>query len=277
MGYRVKWVEEHLGVSRKALRLFEKFGLMPANEDSQYRDYSEDDIDRIWTIRVMQGIGFTLREIVSMASDPDFDFNKALCEKVDELEIRKNDAERHLGYAKMIKVTGRYPSRPKELGTIRWDEFQRKALDDWNVHSDPQVETTTEMVEKYLSDMTDRISDSKYDLGLEYLAKLNLEPQHIQVLMTTFSLLQSIARRTSLGPDHPEIQLLVKIIFDEARNCVEVMADATPEQFGRIASSGFVVGDISVILQDTFGKEICLFIADAIAIFGGYKNYEDID
>lgn len=29
MGYQVKWVEEHLGVTRKALRIYEEKGLMP--------------------------------------------------------------------------------------------------------------------------------------------------------------------------------------------------------------------------------------------------------
>ena len=62
MGYRVKWVEENLGVSRKALRIFEEKGLMPKNY-GEYRDYSEEDIGRIWTIRVLQGMGFTLSEI----------------------------------------------------------------------------------------------------------------------------------------------------------------------------------------------------------------------
>lgn len=28
MGYKVKWVEEHLGISRKALRNYERLGLM---------------------------------------------------------------------------------------------------------------------------------------------------------------------------------------------------------------------------------------------------------
>ena len=32
MGYQVKWVEDNLGVTRKALRNFEKLGLMPPNE-----------------------------------------------------------------------------------------------------------------------------------------------------------------------------------------------------------------------------------------------------
>ena len=65
MGYKVKWVEDNLGVTRKALRGFEEAGLMPKNIGRQYRDYDEDDIDRIWTIRVLQGMGYKLKEIVT--------------------------------------------------------------------------------------------------------------------------------------------------------------------------------------------------------------------
>ena len=39
MGYKVKWVEDNLGVTRKALRGFEEAGLMPENTGRQYRDY----------------------------------------------------------------------------------------------------------------------------------------------------------------------------------------------------------------------------------------------
>lgn len=65
MGYKVKWVEDNLGVTRKALRGFEEAGLMLKNQGRQYRDYDEDDIDRIWTIRVLQGMGYKLKEIVT--------------------------------------------------------------------------------------------------------------------------------------------------------------------------------------------------------------------
>lgn len=82
MGYKVKWVEENLGVSRKALRGFEKFGLMPPNEDGGYRDYSDDDIDRIWSIRVLQGMGYSLKEIAAIAEEENFDFDESLAEKV---------------------------------------------------------------------------------------------------------------------------------------------------------------------------------------------------
>ena len=102
MGYRVKWVEENLGVSRKALRIFEEKGLMPKN-NGKYRDYSNEDVDRIWTIRVLQGMGFTLSEIEKLANDENFDFEASLEKKVKELQEKKEKVDRHLGYAKTIK------------------------------------------------------------------------------------------------------------------------------------------------------------------------------
>ena len=106
MGYKVKWVEDNLGVTRKALRVFEKAGLMPENKGGQYRDYDDDDIDRIWTIRVLQGMGYSIKEICNMVSDDEFDFDTSISQKVEQLEEKKVELERHLGYAKTIKLIG---------------------------------------------------------------------------------------------------------------------------------------------------------------------------
>ena len=143
MGYQVKWVEEHLGVTRKALRIYEEKGLMPKNEGGQYRSYNDDDIDRIWAIKVLQGMGYSLNEIVdfvSAANSENFDFLESISQKAISLETQKAEVERHLGYAKMIQLTGRFPSRPKEMGSVTFDAFHEKALDGWNVHSDPRAE-----------------------------------------------------------------------------------------------------------------------------------------
>jgi len=48
LGFKVKWVEDNLGVTRKALRKFEEKGLMPKNEDGQYRDYTDEDIEALF-------------------------------------------------------------------------------------------------------------------------------------------------------------------------------------------------------------------------------------
>lgn len=104
MGYKVKWIEDNLGISRKALRIFEEKGLMPKNNGG-YRDYSDEDVDRIWTIRVLQGMGYTLTEIKKISNDEEFDFDSSIQIKVKELEEKKEKINRHLGYAKTIKAT----------------------------------------------------------------------------------------------------------------------------------------------------------------------------
>ena len=133
LGYKVKWVEDNLGVTRKALRVFEKAGLMPENKGGQYRDYDDDDIDRIWTIRVLQGMGYSIKEIYDMVDDDGFDFDTSISQKIEQLEEKKIELERHLGYAKTIKLTGRFPSRPKKMGEVKFEDFQNNAIERWNI------------------------------------------------------------------------------------------------------------------------------------------------
>lgn len=163
MGYKVKWVEENLGVTRKALRGFEKAGLMPKNTGGQYRDYDDDDIDRIWTIRVLQGMGYSIKEIVDMVADENFDFDKSIALKVEELEKEKAKVERHLGYAQTIKFTGRFPSRPKKMGEVKFDDFQNTALEGWNIYKDPKALEYQKLVDTYLSKSPEELKDM--DLG----------------------------------------------------------------------------------------------------------------
>ena len=73
-----------------------------------------------------------------MVNDEEFDFNESIGQKVLELEAEKQKIERHLGYAKMIKLTGRFPVRPKEMGKVKFEEFQREAIEGWNIVDDPQ-------------------------------------------------------------------------------------------------------------------------------------------
>ena len=63
MGYSVKWVVDNLGVTRDMLRYYEKEKLLPPNQDKKYRNYSDEDIERIWGIKLLIGIGFTAKEI----------------------------------------------------------------------------------------------------------------------------------------------------------------------------------------------------------------------
>ena len=48
-------------------------------------------------------------------------------------------------------------------------------------------------------------------------------------------------------------------------------------QFVRFETSSYKNGDVSRMNELNFGKDECDFIADAIAVFGGYKNYDEVE
>ena len=277
MGYQVKWVEEHLGVTRKALRIYEEKGLMPRKEGGQYRRYNEDNIDRIWAIKVLQGMGYSLNEIVDIvnaANRKDFDFQESISQKVISLEAKKAEAERLLGYAKMIQLTGRFPSRPREMGSVAFDTFHEEVLEGWNVHNDPKAESAQILVEKFLEQPEDSWGDSQLGRMLQALLDFGMNQATMEATFGLDILQKAIIARSDQGADSVEVQLLVKILYDQIQ---EFFGEDTmpPQQFGRLYSSSIMEGQIGQINQQKYGTDGCTFLADAIAIFGGYKNYED--
>ena len=273
MGYNVKWVEDNLGISRKALINYEKNGLMPENINRQYRDYDDDDIDRIWAIRVMQGMGYTVKEIANIVEDENFNFEESLGVKINELEDKKEKLEKHLGYAKTIKFTGRFPSRPKKMGEVKFDDFQEKALEGWNITEDTQAAEYQKLADVILSKSPEEWDDT--DLGRMFAFFENIASMDTDFILADYVLPREIIKRKDLDPCHPEIQLMVKLIYDYHKALPE-LTEMTIEQFSRFYSSSYFSGDISKLKSSDFTEEECEFIADAVAIFGGFKNYENL-
>lgn len=274
MGYKVKWVEENLGVTRKALRNFEKHGLMPANEGGGYRDYSDEDIERIWAIRLFQGMGYTLKELVKLSESDDFDFDASLEKKIQELENEKAKIERHLGYAQHIKLTGRFPSRPKNMGTITFEEFQEKSLNQWNVNSDPEAKKYQEIAHLILSTPEDELKDTDIGRVFEFLIELQEQMSNMDSLFIEKVIPNEILKRKEKGPEDEEVQLLVKMMYE---NRISNIPEMVQSQFVRFESSSYISGDIARMHEKEYGKDGCRFIADAIAVFGGYSCYDEVE
>lgn len=273
MGYKVKWVEDNLGVSRKALRGFEKAGLMPKNTGRQYRDYDENDIDRIWAIRVMQGMGYSIKEIVDILNDENFDFDSSLSLKIDELEDEKKKLERHLGYAKTIKFTGRFPSRPQKMGEMKIDEFQEKALKSWNIIDDPQATEYQQLAKVILTKEPEEWENT--DLGRMFALFEKLATMSTDCILVEYILPKEIVKRINLGSAHPEVQLMVKMLYDNQKAFFP-SNELSVTQFARFYSSSYLSGDVAKLKSRDFNEKECEFIAEAVAIFAGFKNYDNL-
>ena len=62
---RIGELADRLGVTTKTIRFYESIGLMPDPDrtPSGYREYSDDDVERLTFIKTAQRLGLTLDEI----------------------------------------------------------------------------------------------------------------------------------------------------------------------------------------------------------------------
>ena len=78
------------GVSRDALRYYEKLGLLPRSHRSSggFREYERASVDRLRFVKQAQAYGLTLREIRDLIGHQS-DANRARCRHVRDLLARK--------------------------------------------------------------------------------------------------------------------------------------------------------------------------------------------
>ena len=92
---RIGLIAEKAGVSRDTVRLYESMGLLTGitqpYEYNNYKEYSEENIERIKIIRSMKTLGFSLKEckeVISNIQTDNFDKDyqmRFLNSKIDEI------------------------------------------------------------------------------------------------------------------------------------------------------------------------------------------------
>lgn len=87
----IKEMETKLDIPRATIRFYEKEGLItPVREENGYRDYSEDDLEKIKKIVILRKIGFSVNDIADL-----FDGARSFPEALDEniLNLKKQMEE----------------------------------------------------------------------------------------------------------------------------------------------------------------------------------------
>lgn len=281
MGYPVKWVVENLGITRDMLRYYEKEGLLSADETrnptNKYRDYSDEDIERIWGIKLLIGIGFSAKEIHALMNDADFDFDIAITQKVAQLERKHDENIIYLEFAKSIKLTGRVPTTSK-IGSIRFEDFLAYAHENWNFYDDPRTAPFMQIADALISKAPQEWSPD----DLECILKL-YESFDAEGMMHTYTLhgyYQVIADMKELGYTSDTVQRVVRLLYEyliKHNTEPELDGKITPQFFAKYTAFSFLDGDVAALQRRNYGEEGCIFIANAIAYYGGYASYDEIE
>ena len=273
MGYSVKWVAENLGVTRDMLRYYEKEKLLPIDEtrnpSNKYRDYSEEDIKRIWNIKLFIGIGFTAKEIRAFGENPNFSFYEAIAGKVKQLEDKQKDLLTCLQFAKTIKMTGRIPTTTT-IGNVSFDDFIEFSHQHWNAFNDPEYQQPMALMDTLLEKTKTELDESVIQKIFDLFG--NMEPEQIAEAQTISGYYRVIVDMTPLGYDSDLVQQIINCLYKHTLNSIEhqYQAEFTPLYFADRAISSFVESGFAELNKRVYGKDGCMFIARALAYFGGY-------
>ncbi len=280
MKYTAKWVEKNLGITKKMIRIYEAGGALPKNMGrnpiNNYREYSEEDLLRLWSVKLLRDFDYSVDEIAEIVRNPNSDFYEVISRKLPEIENKYEKAKMNLEFAKTIKLTGSVPI-PEKMGSITYKEFIERAKKHWNFYLDDKG--------KLMADVVDRIaSKTIYEWtlddfkSLEYLTTFlgEEEKKHQYNINAYYRLLIELKH---LGHTNEAVQTVVKLLYEYQLNNIadeEGRKRMTPCLYAKRAASLFIDGDMAKAQEQFWGKEACSFIAKAIAYFGGFENIDDL-
>lgn len=274
MGYSVKWVVDNLGITRDMLRYYEKEKLLPIDEtrnpSNKYRDYSEEDIGRIWDIKLLIGIGFSAKEIFALMNDTQYDFKTAISAKVDDLERKHDKNVLYLEFVKSIKMLGRIPTTSK-IGSIRFDDFLQYAHDNWNFYDDPRMAPFMKMSDALMRRPPQEWSPDEVERIYQFV--LNSGADEMIHTYTLYGYYQVIADMRELEYSSDTVQRVVRLLHEYlVRHNTEPELDGkiTPQFVAKYTAPVFLDGDVAIQNKQLYGKDGCIFIASALAYYGGY-------
>lgn len=101
---KINEVEQALGISKANIRFYEKQNLLsPKRTENKYRDYSQDDIDRLKTIVVFRKLGISVQDIKQILNG-ELKFQDAIQKNITELEDQIEELKGALELSQQIAL-----------------------------------------------------------------------------------------------------------------------------------------------------------------------------
>lgn len=131
MSYRITAFAEKCGVNKETIRYYEQKNLLqePSRTKAGYRIYSDDDVKRVWFIKRIQELGFSLNEIYKLFG------------VVDKDEVRCQDMFEFV--SKKQKEVQKQIEDLKRIETML-DDLKQRCPDEKSLHACPIIETLIE-------------------------------------------------------------------------------------------------------------------------------------
>ena len=117
----VKDAAKSAGTSVRTLRYYEEIGLIsPVREENGYREYTQEDINRIKLIRAYREMQFSLEEIGLLLNASRMERDSLLQRKIEAMEHKRQQIDNRIALAQSIRMMG--PERLPEINFSKIDD-----------------------------------------------------------------------------------------------------------------------------------------------------------
>ena len=241
----IKEFADFTGVSVRTLHYYDEIGLLkPAivDEQSGYRFYDENSLERMQEILFYRELDFPLKSICSILSSPDYDKEKAIAEQKRLLLLKKKRLE------KIITALENHQKGEQLMKAFDNTEFEAtrqkyeaEAKEKWG--STAAYAEYTEKAKNYSKESYQSMAD-----GLDQIMK-------------EFALCMNSGSNTS--PDSAEVQKLVKKLQDYITANYYTCTDEILSGLGQM----YVADERFRKNIDKHGEGTAEFISSAIAVY----------
>ena len=216
------------------------------------------------------GIGFSAKEIREFGSNPDFSFYEVMTGKVEQLEKRRDEILTYLGFAKTIQMTGRVPNTTR-VESMKFDDFIEHSRQNWNAFNDPQDRRFMDAADTILDKHSEEWDASDVKRIMDIYG--DIDPEEMVYIQTIGGYYRVIVDMKPLGYSCDTVQTVVKYLYEYMLTYIEpeFKEKFTPLYFADRQVSSFIDSGFAAMNERNYGKDGCLFIAQAIATFGGYN------
>lgn len=269
-GRQMKWVIDNLGITRETIKYYDSKGLIsPHREPSSNnrRIFDEDDLEDLWTVKLLMETGFSSGEILAMQRG-ELDFAKSIGDKVDQLERDIESKQIALSFVKTIKLTGQIPSL-KNMGDMTFQDFFEYSQSNWNFANDKSLAAIKKMAdsldplkqsgtEGFTEDDVNRLVDFFESFGT--MDEVAIQGIRIDALAGLLPLMKD------LEPSSEAVQIVLAALFGIVTRLAP--ENPTEDQFARCYSWSWDDCDLGQRNRSLYGAEACDFVLASLAAFG---------
>ncbi len=290
MGYSKGWIEKNMGISRKTLISYERKGFIKPTRNSnngKYREYSEEDLEKIWQIKTYVRLGYTWKEIEEMLDNPKFDQRASIIKKIEELEEQRRELDKMIGYAKYIKKMGIFPG-VEEMGSMGFEEFIEEASESLNVDTNPKFAKLFQAQEQLATEPMGQEEVERIRGGLGYFFSKPMDEWEKEDVGLAAEVARNMAgcvlcfdRMASLfdndAPFHPTVQAWVEELYCYfSRGAKAMIGKQIPRKwFAGHIPFFFKDGDLTEPVIEMYGEEKRRFLFMAIFYFGYHDEIKE--